>query len=1259
MISSLCFSRSIPQTTLDKLKMRFGFGLGIFFLSALITLPAQAQIPIFVDNFDNGVASNSDTITAFWTPITNAYSAVTEPSGKLVITAGDASTYTGVVAPRMYSGNPSDEYNFFKRKLRFSADVTIAGDVPSQSNLRFALSGGAGSIYYEEDALAVLFTADQKVTFSYKQDRSYTGVESGTKLVNAVAIGGPVTGFDLTLDSTNYTLVVRYQGGAGASTFSGTHGMYAVQWGVDGKSTMQFETVRSATTAAGQVTTATVDNFLVSNMEPLGLFQDSFSNNNVTNSDVETGIWTSTTAYTSTVSEANGVLLQKATSAATEYALVNTTTPVQSRFNFFDQQLRFRISNTISGTTSQTYMMRSRFALASQAGSATAANDAFVIAARSDNNILLGTKMDAPAVNPEDTWQTANKYPFNGTTADATVYFGSVRFNNIDLSLNSKRYRLMASCEDPPNSSNTRGSNVMRFSGAHLLDRTKWGANGDSALMLETVRTGETTAGTAANTTWDNLRVDADSTKMLAEPFWTFAATYSAVFSATESGTFRLWLPTTEPVIRGIIFIGPGDGGNFQFLAHDLAAQEAARAMGFGLIGYTSTARMNLSAGDYPVQIKAAVQTVLDRAAAVSGHPELSNVPICITGFSRGSFDSCYLVHSWPERVIAFVPFCGGEWSNPTLTAAAKKVPGLFLPGSVDTNGATNPFLVQNMFTWWRSQGAQVAYCVNWNISHNTGGNQGWEAMLSWMVEVAKLRYPRPMAPSATAAAGTFPTLLNIDDASGWLGDRATFTAANTPGVTNVFTPISPYASYTGTAGTASWLPNETTARVYRATTSTDRVSRTSIPTHSPLRIVSPTQFAEPIAAGTSVVIEVDPRDFDNTNALASMDFYDGETWLGALTSGPVWKWTFAPTAGWHTLSVVATDVLGNKRDAFRTLNVIPANFPPLAYGKTMTATSNTDTAGTVTGLDPEGNSVTYALAQAPAHGTVTMNTSGSYTYRSNPGYGGSDSFTFTANDGAVTGDPGVVTVTVNVDPVGALSSLNAATGPNAAQITLTWSAATNAEKYVLERSTLSNSGFLTTATISAPTLFYTDGSLTRDTTYYYRVKATNPVSQSAYSPTASAIPYVPATSDGWRYINFGSPQVVAGVSGDLDTPHHDGITNLMKCALGISIYNAQGQPVAVSPTSMPYVQEQVIDNNQYLTCTFTHNKSATDLVVRIQVANDPNGPWTDMDPFNAANQISVTDNTPSVGTETIVVKDTQAIGATSKRFMRVRVTRP
>lgn len=1209
--------------------------------------PAHAQVPLYVDTFANGVVSNSDTITAFWSPITNTYSSYTETGGKLVCTAGGAgTTYSGLLAPRIFSGEPRDDFNFFKRKLRFSADVGITGDVASESLLRFVLSVGSGSPYYEEDGLAVLLTGDQKVTLSYKLDHSFFSIESGVKLVNSVNVGSAITGFDLTLDATTYTLVVRTAGGTGSTTFTGTHGIVGAQWCIDGKSTAQFETVRASAAGVGQVTTSTVDNFLVTSYAPALLFEDSFSNGTPLDSDRETAVWTATLPLASTVVEQNGVLQQTSTSTGTEYVLSNVCTPVQSRFNFFNQQLRVRATMTVTGSASQT--MRGRLALASQTGTATSANDAFVIAVRSDDVLTVEAKTDASGVDPD--------FSASAALQEASLYLGPALFNNIDLSINGSRFLLMGSYQAKTGSGITEGCNISRFSGAHPLTRAKWGTNGDSSLMLESIRSAETVAGKVATTTWDDLRVEPDSRKTLVEPFWSFTATYAAVFSATESGTFRLWLPSTEPVIRGIIFMGPGDSMDFKYLVHDMVAQEAARAMGFGLIGYGTYARMNLSTGDNPVQIKAAVQAVLDRAAAVSGHPEISNVPVGITGLSRGSFDSCYLARNWPERVISFAPFCGGEWSNPTLSAAALKVPGFFSPGSYDSNGATGPQMMESYFTWWRNQGAQVAFCVNWGSAHNIGSNQGWEAFWSWMIEVANLRYPRPMAPAQNAT--TFPTLINLNETSGWLADRAWFSALTTPSTTNVFTPIAPYASYSGTKSTASWLPNETLARLYRAMNSTDRVSRLSVPLHSPLRIVSPAQFTEPVFAGTAVTIEVDPRDFDNTNALASMDFYDGSTWLGAITSGPSWKWVFTPTAGWHTLSVVGTDVLGNKRDAFRTLIVTPSDFPPIGARQSLSATTRVTLSGTVSAVDPEGKSVTYAVAQ-PAHGTATINAStGAFTYCSTNGYSGTDTFTFTANDGVATSDPTPVVITIALAPVGAITTFTATPGTNTGEIVLTWSEAQSASSYQVEMSSNGGTSYSTVATVNSPSLT-TTYTASKWQSYLFRVKGYNASYTGAYSATASSTPYVAPAISNWRLINFGSSTPVAGTSGDLDIPLQDGVTNLMRYALGYYLYDSSGNTLLIPPTNLPYVQEQVVNSAQYLTCTFVHNKNATDLTIKVEVANDPKGPWTQLDPFLAANQVSVTDNTPSAGVETIVVKDTQSISASDKRFMRFRIVRP
>ncbi len=1222
--------------------------IGLGALQAFTTHESVAQIPIFSDTFENGSVTHSESISGFWTPSVPTAGSVTETGGKLSMTAGSPTSANGVFATYLFSPAANDEFNFFKKKLSFSADVSVTGQYGTVS---FALTGVQGNSYSVEDALVLSVSIYNTVTLSTKQDRPNTTSSTVNVLVNGVDVGGTITRFELTLDAENYTLVVSFQGGTGSKTFTGPHGLVGAQWGTDGMSSLQFSTTRGSAgaTGAGITVTGTVDNFLVNSYADAALFEDSFSNGAVAHSNLETGVWSSTLPFTSTVTEGTGSLVQTASAADTSFVVSNLTTPRQSRFNFFDHQLKVGATVAVTGSASAGWMERGRLVLASQAGLASVAGDALTVGFRAQSNITLIAKTDAGWLEPDNVNDARNRFLLDGSEA-VGIYSGD-NINRFDLILNAKRYRLTG--YNPG-----KGSGLIRFGGAHNLDRSKWGTNGDSALILETIRT-SAAAGTAAVTTWDNLRVESDATKLLDEPFWSFTATYSTSLTttATQSGNFRLWLPATEPTIRGVIFIGPGDGEDFQHMVHDPAAQEAARELGFALIGYGTSARMNLG-GNNPALIKGAVQAVLDRAATVSGRPEISNAPLCATGLSRGAFDSCFLARNWPERVITIVPHCGGEWEFFTMTNSIKSVPVLFIAGSTDSNSATSPYKMQDNFNWWRSQGGLAAYAIDWNVPHTMRGNQGFEATWVWMTEIARHRYPRPMLPPQTY--GLLPTLLNIQESAGWLGTRPEFSSTTTPSLTHTFAVISSYSSYSGNKSNASWLPSEAMARVYRAMNSTDGVFRSAIPTQSPVRIVTPAQFAEPILAGSSVAIEVDPRNFDNTNVISSMDFYDGSTWLGALTSGPSWKWTFTPSVGIHSLSVVATDVLGNKRDAFRAINVLPADFPPTAYRQTLTATSTQTITTKVAALDPEGNPVTYSLAQQPLHGIATINAAtGDCTYQASPGYGGTDTFTFTANDGAVTSTPATVQVTVTVPPVGSIATITAFPGSSTGQITLTWSAASDAGSYQIERSTSSLSGFFSVANVNASALSYTDTGLTLGQNYFYRIRAINSISQSSYSLVASAKPHAPSTSESWLYTNFGSTQIIPGTSGDLDSPNHDGIANLMKCALGINLYDGNGLPLVISPTSMPYVQSQEVNGETYLTCSFTHNKNTTDLLIQVEVANDPSGPWSQIDPLLSANQLSRLDDTPSTGMETIVVKDTQPIRSANKRFMRFKVIRP
>ena len=63
---------------------------------------------------------------------------------------------------------------------------------------------------------------------------------------------------------------------------------------------------------------------------------------------------------------------------------------------------------------------------------------------------------------------------------------------------------------------------------------------------------------------------------------------------------------------------------------------------------------------------------------------------------------------------------------------------------------------------------------------------------------------------------------------------------------------------------------------------------------------------------------------------------------------------------------------------------------------------------------DPNGDTLTATLADAPANGTVTLNGDGSFTYTPDAGFVGADSFTYLTNDGLISSE--VATVILGVD---------------------------------------------------------------------------------------------------------------------------------------------------------------------------------------------------------------------------------------------------
>jgi VCBS repeat-containing protein len=95
----------------------------------------------------------------------------------------------------------------------------------------------------------------------------------------------------------------------------------------------------------------------------------------------------------------------------------------------------------------------------------------------------------------------------------------------------------------------------------------------------------------------------------------------------------------------------------------------------------------------------------------------------------------------------------------------------------------------------------------------------------------------------------------------------------------------------------------------------------------------------------------------------------------------------------------------------------VTVNQAPVSKTSTITTNEDTQIAGKIVATDVDSPTLTYSIVNGPSHGTLTLNsTTGDYVYTPAANYSGSDSFTFTANDGLRVGNN--ATVSINVVPV-------------------------------------------------------------------------------------------------------------------------------------------------------------------------------------------------------------------------------------------------
>jgi VCBS repeat-containing protein len=150
----------------------------------------------------------------------------------------------------------------------------------------------------------------------------------------------------------------------------------------------------------------------------------------------------------------------------------------------------------------------------------------------------------------------------------------------------------------------------------------------------------------------------------------------------------------------------------------------------------------------------------------------------------------------------------------------------------------------------------------------------------------------------------------------------------------------------------------------------------------------------------------------------------------GDVTLNPDGSFTYSPqnpaSTTTDTFEYKATNGAQESNVAKVTISVSSSlNRSPVAqsdsFGGSEDTAINSGTPGVLgNDNDPDGDALTVTLGTSPAHGTVTLNADGSFTYMPASNYFGSDSFTYTLSDGSLhaTASVTITIAAVNDSPV-------------------------------------------------------------------------------------------------------------------------------------------------------------------------------------------------------------------------------------------------
>lgn len=265
-----------------------------------------------------------------------------------------------------------------------------------------------------------------------------------------------------------------------------------------------------------------------------------------------------------------------------------------------------------------------------------------------------------------------------------------------------------------------------------------------------------------------------------------------------ESGNFAIYLPANVTTVRGILlalggpdtraFVVKGSFGaptpeleaSLHLLGQEfraLAAEQQLAIMGTSLHG--------LAPLPNEPQTDALIFTAITESAELSGHRELTDMPIFLYGISGGAQQAAGFTTRNPGRVAALILKAPVTLVR-SSSARALAVPTYLILAQCDAivdNNALVAALESN-----RRAGGLWALAVQAGVPHHSLTQSQRAIMVHWLRTLAELRL------------GALPqdALREVPESSGWLGH---------PEI-----GVSSWPDYSGDRRAASWFPSQATA---------------------------------------------------------------------------------------------------------------------------------------------------------------------------------------------------------------------------------------------------------------------------------------------------------------------------------------------------------------------------------------------------------------------------------------------------------------